>query len=185
MFLFDINNGAERHSNGDNDNHFDNHNNLVITATIRPPPQNISFHTQLSYDRHEHERIAMLMHHDQHTVNVVAVQPRPSTRPAQTHTRTHSPHRAVCSGAHRRQVLVPLRNLPHGLVQLLPVKSWSGRHVAEPAAEDVSSERKEENGENGDDQRGGGTVDGAAVCCRAELLLLLMHTHTHTHRTGQ
>lgn len=39
MFLFDINNGAERHSNGDNDNHFDNHNNLVITATIRPPPK--------------------------------------------------------------------------------------------------------------------------------------------------
>lgn len=51
-------------------------------------------------------------------------------RPACAGARKHSPHRAVGAGAHRRQVLVPLRNLPHGLVQLLPIESGSGGHVS-------------------------------------------------------
>lgn len=45
---------------------------------------------------------------------------RAASPSARTHTRAlthiHSPHGSVGSGAHRRQVLVPLRNLPHRLV---------------------------------------------------------------------
>lgn len=48
-------------------------------------------------------------------------------RPA-TDAQRHSPHGAVRPGAHRRQVLIALRHLPHCFVELLPIKSRSGRH---------------------------------------------------------
>lgn len=48
-------------------------------------------------------------------------------RPA-TDAQRHSPHGAVRPGAHRRQVLIALRHLPHCFVELLPIKSGSGRH---------------------------------------------------------
>lgn len=45
----------------------------------------------------------------------------------------HLPDRAVGPGAHRGEMLIPLRHLPHRLVQLLPVKSATAAHFVEPA----------------------------------------------------
>lgn len=86
------------------------------------------------------------------TVNIVSAQPRPSTRPpsagvrAKKKTKNHSPHRAVRSGADRRQVLVPLRNLPYSFVQLLPIKSRPGRHCGRRAADWMMGMKREKKG---------------------------------------
>lgn len=95
-------------------------------------------------------------------------------RPARTGARKHSPHRAVGSGAHRRQVLVPLRNLPHGLVQLLPIESRSGGHgsTAEKDGDERGRERRR--------RRGGGRRRSAAAGARTNNV----RTHARTHAHG-
>lgn len=48
-----------------------------------------------------------------------------SARCAISSANGYSPHRAVSAGAHGRQVLVALRDLPHGFVELLSIESGS------------------------------------------------------------
>lgn len=58
--------------------------------------------------------------------NLNVVVPRPSLNSARD---KHSPHRAVRPRSYRRQVLVTLRYLPDGFVELLPVKARSSGHL--------------------------------------------------------
>lgn len=129
-------NSAHTHTHTPAHTHDNTMNNTIICSHMnRKAVRNVRTNeTSVSLPKSGPVLTFALMHHDRFTVNVASVQPRPSS--------THSPHRAIGSGAHRRQVLVPLRHLPHCLVELLPVESRPGGHFSESVAEKKGMRQK-------------------------------------------